>query len=263
MLACRAPQHLAALTALTIAGALMLPVAAEAKPKQKLYAISVSANVSTDLTTAVPGMDSAYGTPPQGCTDNTTTTYHWAAAARISAKTKPSPLLGHSASDAYFYVNTVLSSLNTSVYDEVDGSWGVEPAEPFSPPPDPSMCSFTPFRVTAPCAFTGGQATLRTPLFLVRDGATFSIMHLDGVDGPIVQCKTHQTATGSAPGAAGEGGYLLEGNATTLRVGTVLALRNGRAVSASGTSSLAERWFDGHIDGNETFKYRLTVKRVH
>jgi hypothetical protein len=249
----------AALGIVALALAFALPVSASAAAKKSLYAISLSATASIDLNSVRPGMD-YYGQPPDGCLDNTTTTEHWAVSVQMSAKPARIPLIGVPG-DRYFAFHASLGSLNTSVYDEVDGSWTVDPFH-YPAPVDPSVCAFTPFRVTAPCVFGSWKDD---PVFLDFFGreAVFSIDHDQGVYDQIAQCQTHGNANGSpAPGAAGEGAPFLDRIPTTLRVRVVLSLAKGRRISASGTVTKPEVWFDGKTDGNEKVTYRLAVKRV-
>jgi hypothetical protein len=259
----------AALLAVAAGGALSQPVAARAKAKPKLYVISLSGSAGTSLNTVKDGIDDAYGgnhQVPDGCLASNTTTYHWAATARVGVKPRAIPVSLDIGGGRYFYLNATMSSLSTSVYDQVDGSWAVDPTwsefHPDEPPPDPSTCVFTPFRVASNCALKGGRASLHTPLQLVPRGATFSIEHNDPADGQVVQCPTHPTATGVAPGAAAFGGYFLDGMATQLGVRAVFALAKGRSLSVSGTTVKPHVWWDGKIDGNETVTYRLQIKRV-
>jgi hypothetical protein len=247
----RAPRVLAAVVAVALG--LALPVSASAAPQKALYAISLSGTVSSDVTSVRPGMD-YYGQPPDGCLDNTTTTEHWAVSARMSAKPARVPLTGVPG-DRYFAFYASLSSLSPSVYDEVDGSWTVDPTH-YPAPVDPNVCAFTPFRVTAPCVFGSWKAD---PVFLGFFGreAVFSIDHAQGPYDEIVQCQTHQNANGSpAPGAAVDGGPFLDRIPTTLRVRAVLSLARGRSVSAAGTVTKPES------NGSENVAYRLAVKRV-
>lgn len=252
----RAPHVLAAFVALAFA--LAVPVSASAAAKTTLYAISLSGTASTDLSVVSPGQD--YMQAPDGCLDKTATTEHWAVSAKLSARPARIPLSGVPG-DRYFGFHVSFSSLNTSIYDEVDGSWTVDPTH-YPAPVDPSVCPFTPFRVTAPCVFGSSKAD---PVFLDFFGheAVFSIDHGQGGFDQIVQCQTHNNAIGSPePAAATEGGPFLDRTPTTLRVRAVSSLAQGRSVSASGTVTQPERWFDGKIDGNETVTYKLAVKRV-
>ena len=249
----RAPRLLAASVALALALGLALPVSASAAHQKALYAISLSGTVSSDVTSVTSGMD-YYGQPPDGCLDNTTTTEHWAVSAQISAKPARVPLAGVPG-DRYFAFSASLSSLNTSVYDEVDGSWTVDPSH-YPAPVDPSVCAFTPFRVTAPCVFGSWKTDPVFLDFFVRE-AVFSIDHAQGPYDEIVHCQTHPNANGSpAPGAAVDGGPFLDRTPTTLRVRAVLSLAMGRSVSASGTVTKPDS------NGSENVTYRLAVKRV-
>jgi hypothetical protein len=234
-------------------------------PKQR-YAISLSGSVSTDLNTvdAEDGYSTESGGSqqiPDGCIPRNTTTEQWAASARMSVKPNSGLPLSPGAGVKTFFLTGVMSSLSTSVYDEVDGSWVVDPNN-YPAPVDPSVCAFTPFRVTAHCAFKGGRPTLSTPLALFVDGATFSIEHFDQAEGPIVDCPVRQTPYGLGPDAAYEGADFLDRTATKLRVRTVLALGKGRSTSASGTLVKPKVWWDSRVDGNETVNYKIKVKRV-
>lgn len=246
-----APRVLAASVALALA--LTLPASAGAAPKNRLYTISLSGAASSESTSVTPGMDN-YGQPPDGCLDNTTTTEHWGVSAGMRAAPARIPLSGVPG-DRYFVFHVSLNSLNASVYDEVDGNWTVDPSH-YPAPVDPSVCAFTPFRVTAPCVLGSWKAD---PVFLgfFAGEAVFSIDHPQGPYDEIVQCQTHQDANGSpVPVAAIDGGPFLDRVPTTLRVRAVLSLAKGRSVSASGTVTKPES------DGSEKVTYRIAIKRV-
>jgi hypothetical protein len=276
-----------AIAALAVASALTMSVAAIAKPKPKEWTVSLTGTARTDDSYSKPGTDSAYvnSKPPDGCLDNTTTTYQLHASARMSSKPDPQPLSPGAGVPGIFF-NLTLSSLTASASDQVTGSWAVDPN--YSPPGsfsshpvDPSVCAgFTPFTFSRPCAFKNGQTRSYTILiglylpnrhdpltppgrfFLYNSGET------GGLDpGDIITCTQTSNALGSyIPAAVPESGnipFLQEELSTNLRTSAVFGLRVGRSTSASGAIVYPISEGDPNKkDGNETISYTLKVKRV-
>ena len=267
---------LAAVIALTTAGAIAVPVVAAAKPKAKLWTVSLSGSASTDATATVPYGDHSTPQLPAGCIANNTTTYRLHASARITPRPAPTDLSPGAGIDN-LSVTVLLSSLNASASDAVDGSWAVDPnySPPgaFAPQPvDPSVCVFKPFTVAQPCTFrnrkpsTTLHLTLNFPgrhskAFLYYYGQSLS----DGYTPSPVHCPDGTDAANYGTIEAGDLAFLKGEFRTSMRTRAVLGLRNGRSVSASGTIVMPESLFGldpPPTPGNETLTYSLKVKRV-
>jgi hypothetical protein len=286
---CRWLRLLASVAALATAGLLVTTVAAAAKPKPKLWTVSLSGIARTDDSYSRPGLDEAYNAkPPDGCLDDTTTTYQLHASARIRSKQVPEPLLPGLGTPGFFFPLT-LSSLDATASDQVSGGWAVDPNY-FPPgsfsaqPVDTSVCAgFTPFTFSRPCAFKNGQThtyTLTLGLYapnrfdrgdpLLKPGRFF--LYYSGETGgedplAIVTCTQTTNALGTdIPAAASESGFipfLQEELFTNLRTSAVFGLRTGRSTSAAGTIVFPISLGDPNKkDGEETITYTLKVKRV-
>jgi hypothetical protein len=280
---------LASAAALATAGLLVTTVAAAAKPKPKLWTVSLSGIARTDDSYSRPGLDEAYNAKaPAGCLDDTTTTYQLHASARMSSKPVPEPLLPGLGTPGFFFRLT-LSSLDATASDQVSGGWAVDPNY-FPPgsfsaqPVDPSVCAgFTPFTFSRPCTFKNQQThsyTLTLGLYapnrfdrgdpLLKPGRFF--LYYSGETGgedplAIVTCTGTTNALGTdIPTAGSESGFipfLQEELLTNLRTSAVFGLRTGRSTSAAGTIVFPIHLADPNKkDGKETITYTLKVKRV-
>jgi hypothetical protein len=280
---------LLAAASLAVAGLLVTSVAATATPKPKLWTVSLNGIARTDDSYSTPGLAEGYNaTPPDGCLDNTATTYQLHASARMSSKPVPERLLPGAGTPGFFFPLT-LHSLDASATDQVTGGWAVDPN--YSPPGsfsvqpvDPSVCAvFAPFTFSRPCTFRNGQThsyTLTLGLFapggydrgdpLLKPGRFF--LYYSGQSGgedpvAVVSCSKTKNALGSGiPAAVPESGFiafLQEELVTNLRTSAVFGLRVGRGASAAGTIVFPITVGSGNKkDGKETITYTLKVKRV-
>jgi hypothetical protein len=271
----RARLAMAAIVALATVAALAVPVVAAAKPKAKLWTVSLSGSASTDASATVPYGDSSTPQLPAGCIAHNTTTYRLHASARITPRPAPTDLSPAAGIDD-LYVTVVLSSLNASASDEVGGSWAVDPNYSpggFTPQPvDPSVCVFKPFTLTQPCTFRNRKpsTTLHLTLnFPGRNSKAFLYAYggspADGYIPSPVHCPDGTDAANYGTIEGGDLAFLKGEFRTSMQTRAVLALRTGRSVSVSGTIVMPERIFQlasPSKPGNETLTYSLKVKRV-
>ena len=118
-------------TALAVIGlTLFAPAAFAAKPK--LYSVSLTGSVKSDLTSTrdLP--------PPGGCVGSASETQHFTASGSLSPRPGAAPVASYSR----LIFKARLGSPAASYTVDTSGGYSVDPSDPF--PPDPSVCSFTP-----------------------------------------------------------------------------------------------------------------------
>jgi hypothetical protein len=226
-------------TALAVIGVSLVVAPAASAAKPKLYSVSLTATVRSDLTSTrdLP--------PPGGCVGSATETQHFTASGSLSPKPSPAPV----ASYGRLKFKAKLSSQTASYTFDTTGGYSVDPADPF--PPDPSVCEFTPEHKTRACTFLR-RATSRTggEYAMLPNRGRYQLYY-NKPEG-VVECEDDDLGARTLLGT--------ESPPTKLRVRAVKRLRKGKRVTVLGT--LTTPPFITDVRGGETLDYKLTVKRV-
>jgi hypothetical protein len=217
--------------------------AAKAKPKEKLYTISLATTVQVATTESGRG-----STPPYGCKGEITETFRYAASAHTSPVPTKLPVLKHGRF-RYFDFPGPLAGLSASLTEDVTGGWTLDPTLPY--PPDPSACAFQPTHTVGQCELNPGNGT-----FLLfpypGDGGKFTLTY-EGTE-IIRACPPVSYAIPAR---------FFEEVLIPLQVNSVLALRRHRSVHAAGTVTqpLVGPLTSGPI-GQEVITYAIKITRV-
>jgi hypothetical protein len=218
--------------------------AAKPKPREKLYSISLTATVQAATIESREG-----ATPPSGCKGRNTETFRYSASGHTSPAPKKVPLRKHGRF-RYFDFPGQLTGLSVSLTEDVTPGWEFDPTVPFGPD-DPSVCVFPPTHTVGHCQTNPEQEGF--DLFpLPGDGGRFTLTY----EAPpiILECPPVDYST--------PGGFFYP-ILTSLRLGSVLALRRHHSVRAAGSVSrpLTSRLTGGRI-GTETVGYAVKVTRA-
>jgi hypothetical protein len=226
---------------LILAAAAAAPSAHAAKPKPKLYSVSLSGDVRSEGSRV--RADAVYA--PQGCQGSLSETHRFAASTGFAPKPRPAPI----ASYGRLRFRAALTSPSISASTETSGSFTVDPD---FPPDDPSVCTAQTGSKSWACSFSG-EATGRAgaEIALLPNKGTYEIYY--NRSNPLVSCDDEFPMGVSLLGVA-------EPAATKLRVSAVKKLRKGKTVTASGTT--ASPLIDPGASGGETLNYTIKVKRV-
>ncbi|MBA3866159.1 MAG: hypothetical protein H0X42_07420 [Solirubrobacterales bacterium] len=188
--------------------ALAAPASA-AKPKEPLYAVSLSLFDRLELSESQEG-----GTPPYGCKGQETINFHFGAAAMVNPATARVSLIKEGRFQ-FFEWKAPIGGLTGSVVEESAGHWELDPTLPYLP--DPSVCVFKPTHAEAQCVFTNQHEPF-TLFPQPGDGGRFTLSH----GGLIREC----------PPIFYPNPDLFDNSVlTTLRVNSVLGLHKGKRLS--------------------------------
>jgi hypothetical protein len=228
---------LSVVLAVAVAALVAVPLASAAKPR--LYSVSLSGKVKSELTRT----KTIYPQDP-GCTGTVTRTDRFVAAASLSPARNAAAI----ASYGRLLFLAKLTSPTAAYSVETEGGWAVDPSDPY--PPDPSACAFTPEKKNLKCAYNSvATRRLGGPFALLPNNGRYELYY--NLSNGTVRCEDDEV-----------GASLLEpgGPPTKLRVNAVKGLRKGRSVSVSGTLETPPAIRD--VTGGEKLDYTLKVKRV-
>jgi hypothetical protein len=230
----RSATSLVALIAL--ASIVLVPAAADARKKPKLYSVSLSGSTRTDVS------DTSFVSGDSGCLGEPTETKHFVGGGTMVPKPKGVPF----ASYGRLVFNAKLKSLSATATDTVQGTFTPDP-NAFGTPD----CRLPPNQ-TGKCTFAK-EAT-------ARKGAEFALLPNKGKfelyynrTAGIVDCTPHDVFDNAKIFA----GFVQ----TPLRASTVKGLGVGGSASASGKATFPNKG-GSRSTGGETDTYKLKVKRV-
>jgi hypothetical protein len=233
---------MAALLLLSLAVLSQPAGAAKAKPKEKLYTISLTTTVQVATTESRGG-----ALPPYGCKGESTETFRYSASGHTSPAPSKVPLLKHGRF-RYFYFPGQLTGLSASLTEDVTGNGALDPTLPFLP--DPSVCVFQPTHVVGQCELDpGDHGFLLFPY--PADGGKLTLTYEASEiirDCPPINYPIPR---------------FFNETVTPLQVSSVLALHKHGSVHAAGTASLPLTGvLTGDSIGTETISYSFKVTRV-
>ncbi|MBS1877988.1 MAG: hypothetical protein JST31_00590 [Actinobacteria bacterium] len=244
---------------LALALAVPAAVASTHKPPERLYSVSLSGSVRVEWSLTTEGLnDSGL---PLGCLGSGSETFSFDASAQLGAKPTRGPVTYYGRNFPRLFTRASFSSFAAGGSVQTAGSFTPEPAG--FETPSASECTYVPKRTEANCSFAERGELERGKLFQLSPELNVNptaplqrgnALYIYGGSPVEVRCNPSLV----------EGLLFAEGDGfkTSVRVGSVLALRKGKRVSASGSASVPQIGFDGKQDGTETVAYSLHIKRV-
>ena len=227
-------------TALAIIGVSLVVTPAAWAAKPKLYHVSLTGSVRSDLTFTrdLP--------PPGGCVGSASEKQHFTASGSLSPRRGVAPIASYSR----LIFKARLGSPAASYTDDTTGSYSVDPSDPF--PSDPSVCSFTPEHKTLDCRFMSAATRASGGEYALFPNKGKYQLYYNRSEGVIDCGDNDEVGARTLLGT--------ESPATKLPVKAVKRLGRGKHVTVSG--SVTTPPFIDNVTGGETLDYKLTVKRV-
>jgi hypothetical protein len=220
--------------------------AAKRKPRTERYSISLTTSVQAASTETREG-----ATPPFGCKGRNIETFSYSASGHSGPTANRVPLRKHGPF-RYFDFPGQLTGVSASLTEDITPRWEFDPTVPFGPE-DPSVCAFPgPTHTVGHCKINPEQDGFNLLPF-PGDGGRFTLTY--EASAIVLDCPP--VVEYPLPGG------FFSPIVTSLHVGSVLALRKHKSVSASGSVS---RPLTGALTpdtiGKETVGYTLKVTRV-